>query len=208
MLGEIFHLDKDLMKQTSQGSQEYFDIGLPMDEPFAPAGTVLILLEHSFPHRNNKIFQWGCIPDSGGVEFGYLPYIPAGEHESIRLNYPQFTKVLEQVGVLPEKCIQEVLYKKKSEDFCSALRGIVKDEVIDGMLDQPMQSARRIEFCLKGTIETRDTDVRYVLVPNTYKEIFPRSQAKISLSKIIYYNPKITVIDWLKTHEIGCYWRV
>ncbi len=110
--------------------------------------------------------------------------------------------------MLPRRCVEDVLTKKKSESFCAAIRGLVKDSVVDGMLAQPMQAARRIEFCLEGTLKIQDSDVISVLVPNTYKHVLSRDAAKIEPSKIVYYNPKYTVIEGFKQHEVGCHWRV
>lgn len=208
MLGEIFNLDQKLLEQSSHGAREYFDIGFPMDEPFSPTGTVAIILERSFLNRNKTRFQWASAPDNGGVKCGFLPYLLHNNHKSVRLNFKQLSSLLKKIDTLTNEGINDVIYKRKSEDFCAAIRGLIDNEIVDGMLTQPMQAARRIEFCLEGAIETCDSDVRFALIPNTYKQILSRRHAKISQSKIIYYNPKRTLVDWLKANENICYWRV
>tara|TARA_R110002033_G_scaffold4720_16_gene22128 strand:- start:98 stop:724 length:627 start_codon:yes stop_codon:yes gene_type:complete len=208
MLGRLFSLRQSFEEQTSQGDREYFDIGLPMSEPLSPAGTIAIVLERSFLHRNEVAFLWASVPDNGGVKYGFLPYVQKDHYKSIRLSYLQFSEILEQLDLLPERCVVDVLAKKKSERFCAAIRGLVIDTVVDGMLAQPMQAARRIEFCLDRKLTVLDSDIRYVFVPNTYKEILSRDAAKIEPSKVVYYNPKYSVMDCLEKYEVGCHWRI
>lgn len=208
MLGRLFSLRQSLVEQTSRGDHEFFDIGLPMSEPLSPAGTIAIVLERSFLHRNEMTFLWASVPDNGGVRFGFLPHIQKDHYKSIRLSYLQFSRILEQLDRLPERCVVDVLAKKKSERFCAAIRGLVTDKVVDGMLTQPMQAARRIEFCLDRTLAVLDSDIRYVFVPNTYREVLSRDAAKIEPSKVVYYNPKYSVMECFKKYEVGCHWRI
>ncbi|MBS1301048.1 hypothetical protein [Loktanella sp. SALINAS62] len=208
MLGKISPLDQSLGAQTSQGSREYFDIGFPMFEPISPVGTIAIILERSFLYRNLELFLWASIPDNGGVRYGFLPYLSKESYKSIRIDYLHFLEILEKIDTLSKKCIRDVLSKRESKSFCAAIQGLVSDRVIDGMLKQPMQAARRIEFCLEGALEVQNSDVRSVLIPNTYKHALRRSAAKVEASKIVYYNPRKTVIECLKQHELGCSWRI
>lgn len=207
MLNNIFSLDQSLVRQTSLGVREFFDVGLPMFEPLSPAGTMVITLERSFLYRNAQAFLWASIPDNGGVRYGFLPHIEKHFYKSIRLDYPQFLKVLEKIDRLPVKCIEDVLSKKVSENFCNAVRSLISDEVVDGMLTEAPQAARRIEFCLDGALRLCDSDLRSVFVPNTYKHILCRYSAKVEPSKIVYYNPKYTVIEKMRQYGFSCNWR-
>lgn len=195
ILAKIFQLSSDLSKQTSLGTHEFFDVGLPMTEPFSPTGTIAIVLERNFLHRNKLNFLWGSIPDNGGVKNGFLPHLSRDSYKDIRLNYHNFLRILKKIDALPRGCMEDVFSKRRSASFCSSIRGILKNEVIDGMLESPMQAARRIEFCLNESFQVQDCDVRAVFVPNTYRHLLSRRMARIQQSKIVFYNPRSTVME-------------
>lgn len=196
MLSELFILDKKISTLTSDGSREFFDIGLPMTNPVSPSGTIFVSLERSFLTRNEETFLWASIPDNGGIRTGFLPYIPQNFYKSVRLNFPQFSKILDQIDSLPSDSRRDVLTKKPSRQFCEKIQDFLDERVIDGMLAQPMEAARRIEFCLDGDFKISDTDVKTIHVPNTYKHIFSARNANFSQDKLVYYNPKKSVLNF------------
>ena len=145
--------------------------------------------------RNEAAFLWASIPDNGGIRSGFLPYLSKNCYRSVRLDFHRFSKVLDQIDLLAPDSRKDVLAKKRSTRFCDAIQGLVDERVIEGMLSQPMQAARRIEFCLDGDLRISDSDVKTVHVPNTYKHFLSPKTAKFEPSKIIYYNPKNSVLS-------------
>lgn len=200
ILTEIFSLDRRFTIQSSNGAREYFDVGFPVSEPFSPTGTILILFERTLLLRNKAKFLWGSIPDNGGVRNGFLPYLPKERYRDIRLDFQVFTDILSALDGLSEDCRRRVLQRQKSQVFCNSIEHIIARDVIDGMLQRPEEAARRLEFCLDGNATVYDSDIIAIFVPNTYKTILRCSRSNISRSKIIHYNPKMTVIQELRRH--------
>ena len=190
ILEEMFSIECDYRKQTSKGASEFFDIGSPLIDPISPTGSIVAYFERSFLSRNERSFLWGSIPDNGGVKSGFMPHLPPEIYKSLRLCYRDFTQILDQIDALPPDTARAVLYKQKSEDFCTSLQNLIDNRVIAGLLEQPMHTARRIEFCLKGNIRVSDVDVISIYIPNTYKRILSERSARVSKSKINYYNPR------------------
>ena len=199
VLHELFFMGEGLGVPTSEGTREFFDIGPPMTKPISPSGTIFISLKRSFLVRNEASFLWGSIPDNGGIRSGFLPYLPRNYYKSVRMSFELFSKILDQIDLLPDDCRSSVLEKSPSKRFCNAIRGMVGENVIEGMLVQPMQAARRIEFCLSADFTLSDSDIRVVHVPNTYKLLLSPKRAKFNPSKIYYYNPRNFLFNLGKT---------
>lgn len=208
VLGDIFAIEQDMAIQTSFGAREYFDIGLPVNIPVSPVGTIAVILENSFIERNRTAFLWASIPDNGGVKYGFFDHIPSCQYKSLRLNYNDFLEILHCIEALPSACRDDVLAKRSSVSFVKSIRSLVAENVIEGMLSHPMQTSRRIEFCLEGKLAFENEDIRSVFIPNTYRSFLRRNLAKFSCSKIVYYNPKYSVTECLERDGTSCYWRV
>ena len=196
VLRELFFLGEGLAELTSEGSREFFDIGSPMSKPVSPSGTILLSLKRSFLKRNHASFLWASIPDNGGIRSGFLPYLSESYYKSARLSFDLFSEVLGQIDLLPIDCREAVLKKKPSERFCNTIRGLVDERIVDGMLVQPMEAARRIEFCLGADLKIADSDVEAVHVPNTYKGLLDPKITKFNPNKLSYYNPKNSIVDF------------
>lgn len=195
VLRGLFFLGEDFAEPTSEGSLEFFDIGSPMTDPVSPSGTILLSLKRSFLMRNQASFLWASVPDNGGVRYGFLPYLSKDFYKSARLNFDLFSEILDQIDLLPSGSRKAVLEKRPSKDFCDAIQGLVEKKVVDGMLVQPMQASRRIEFCLSADLKISDADVTAVHVPNTYKSFLSPDNAKFNPKKICYYNPRRSLVN-------------
>ncbi|MCT4554450.1 MAG: hypothetical protein N4A53_07170 [Pelagimonas sp.] len=191
-------MDEGLAELTSEGAREFFDIGAPMSNPVSPSGTILLSLKRSFLKRNHASFLWASIPDNGGIRSGFLPNFSKNSYKSVRLSFDLFSEVLDQIELLPSECREAVLEKRPSERFCNSIRGLVEESVVEGMLVQPMQAARRIEFCLGADLEISDSDVEAVHVPNTYKGLLGPKTTKFNPNKLAYYNPKNSIMNLKK----------
>lgn len=193
ILNEILRLGSARYSRTSSGTYDFYDIGAPLTQPLSPTGTILISLKRSYLERNRSSFLWGSIPDNGGIKSGFLPHLSPHFHKCARLTYEQFSAILDIIELLPPASKMSVFKKERSSLFCKLASGLIDDRVIGGMLEQSMQAARRIEFCLKGDCSLVASDIIKVLIPNTYKEILPVQNAVCEQNKIEWYNPRQSV---------------
>ncbi|MBD3665980.1 hypothetical protein H9Q16_18740 [Sulfitobacter sp. TSTF-M16] len=194
-MAKIFALKCNLTRTRSRGGHEFFDIGFPMSAPFSPVGSILVVMKSSFLEKNRQSFQWGSIPDNGGVKYGFLSHLPSKSYKDYRLGYDDFLEVLRSFVSLDREEQLRVLRKQPSEHFCRLLQHKVHKQVIDGMLANPAEAARRVEFCLNSGFEVAEGDIVRVFVPNTYNAILNRDNMVLSKEKLVHYNPRYTVIQ-------------
>ncbi|CAI8975564.1 conserved hypothetical protein [Pseudomonas sp. IT-P100] len=172
---------------------DYFNIGMPIENPPLLRGSIIIELNITFLTENSDFFEGGSPIDTGSVKFGFLkPSYDKDEFLKLsHCNYEKFHALTDELFKLPNSSLIKLLNHAPCPSFKPVLEKHFNSPILDFMYNEKNPHAWLFEFSLSNQYKLSEKHINKIYIPNTY--LFNntiKSLQKTLKRKVITYNPK------------------
>jgi len=188
------HMLEKINGNLSDASQtDYFNIGMPIENPPLLRGSIVIEMNISFLTDNIDSFEAGSPVDTGGIKFGFLD--PKHDKElflqMLHCDYTKFHKLTKELFELPLNSLNKLVTHNACPSFKPILEKHFTNSVIEFMYNEKNPHAWLFEFSLRKEYKLTEKHINKIHVPNTYLSNSTIKNIKYKLrNKVITYNPK------------------
>lgn len=178
---------------TAAPSSDYFNIGVPIENPPLLRGSIVIEMNITFLTDNINAFEMGSPIDTGSLKFGFLN--PGHDKDlflqMINCDYKKFHALTLELFDLPTASLKNLIIHRACTTIKPVLEKYFSPTVIDFMYLETNPHAWLFEFSLNQEYTLTEKHIERIFIPNTYLSNRTITKLKRTLkNKLVTYNPK------------------